>query len=166
MDGDAGAVIPRHVRITNASRCVIFRYTRSPETESSTVSGWIPPASAIDFRIRRPPYDPHPHLRAPAAAAPGVFTAPPRPAAGGQQEFLRGVAVGAGLVALGVGYLLPLIYLIWSLRYGPKAEDNHWGAVGLEWNTTSPPPTENFTTSPVVTWDAYEYPTPVEGHVV
>jgi hypothetical protein len=39
---------------------------------------------------------------APAAAAPGVFTAPPRPASGGQQEFLRGVAVGAGLVTLGV----------------------------------------------------------------
>ena len=33
---------------------------------------------------------------------PGVFTAPPRPAAGGQQEFLRGVAVGAGLVTVGV----------------------------------------------------------------
>ena len=36
-----------------------------------------------------------------AAAAPGVFTAPPR-AGDGQQEFLRGVAVGAGLVAFGV----------------------------------------------------------------
>jgi carbon monoxide dehydrogenase subunit G len=40
-----------------------------------------------------------------AAAAPaaGVFTAPPKPvAAGTRQEFLTGVAVGAGLVALGV----------------------------------------------------------------
>ena len=37
-----------------------------------------------------------------AAAAPGVFTAPPRPASDGQQDFLRGVAVGAGLVTLGV----------------------------------------------------------------
>lgn len=36
------------------------------------------------------------------AAARGVFTAPPRPASGGQREFVRGVAVGAGLVALGV----------------------------------------------------------------
>lgn len=35
-------------------------------------------------------------------SAPSVFTAPPRPAADGQQEFLRGVAVGAGLVTLGV----------------------------------------------------------------
>lgn len=39
---------------------------------------------------------------APAAPTPGVFTAPPRPATGGQAEFLRGVAVGAGLVTLGV----------------------------------------------------------------
>ena len=32
-----------------------------------------------------------------------VFTAPPRrPPAGSQQEFLTGVAVGAGLVVLGV----------------------------------------------------------------
>jgi cytochrome c oxidase subunit 1 len=37
--------------------------------------------------------------------------------------------------------------------------------VGLEWTTTSPPPTENFAETPVVTWDAYEYPTEVQGHV-
>jgi uncharacterized protein len=36
------------------------------------------------------------------AASKGVFTAPPRPATGDHQEFLRGVAVGAGLVTLGV----------------------------------------------------------------
>lgn len=36
--------------------------------------------------------------------APGVFTAPPKPAAaaGTSEDFLKGVAVGAGLVALGV----------------------------------------------------------------
>jgi cytochrome c oxidase subunit 1 len=37
--------------------------------------------------------------------------------------------------------------------------------VGLEWTTSSPPPTENFTETPVVTWDAYDYGAPVEGHV-
>jgi uncharacterized protein len=37
------------------------------------------------------------------AAAPGVFTAPPKAAAASsQRDFLTGVAVGAGLVALGV----------------------------------------------------------------
>ena len=72
----------------------------------------------------------------------------------------------AGASVLAVGYLLPLFYLAYSFWYGPIAGDNPWGAVGLEWNTTSPPPTQNFTVTPVVTWEAYEHPTPVEGHVV
>ena len=54
---------------------------------------------------------------------------------------------------------------MWSLRYGKLAGSNPWGAVGLEWNTTSPPPTANFAETPIVTWAAYEYPTTVEGHV-
>ncbi len=38
-----------------------------------------------------------------APATPGVFTAPPKPAAAGtQKDFLTGVLVGAGLVSLGV----------------------------------------------------------------
>jgi len=28
---------------------------------------------------------------------------------------------------------------------------------GLEWRTSSPPPTENFDKTPVVTWEAYEF---------
>ena len=76
------------------------------------------------------------------------------------------VLSSAGASVLAVGYLLPLFYLAYSLKYGEIAGDNPFGAVGLEWNTTSPPPTENFKTTPVVTWEAYEYPTPVEGHVV
>ena len=54
------------------------------------------------------------------------------------------VMSSAGATVLGVGYLIPLIYLIWSMRYGPIAEPNPWGATGLEWKTASPPPTENF----------------------
>ena len=50
-----------------------------------------------------------------------------------------------------------MIYLMWSLRYGRLAGSNPWGAVGLEWTTTSPPPTENFAETPIVTWDAYDY---------
>jgi len=63
----------------------------------------------------------------------------------------------AGASILGIGYLLPMIYLFWSLQFGKKAGSNPWGASGLEWQTTSPPPTENFTYTPVVTWEAYEY---------
>ena len=75
------------------------------------------------------------------------------------------VLSSAGASILGVGYLLPMFYLMWSLRYGRIAGSNPWGAVGLEWTTTSPPPTENFAETPVVTWEAYDYQAPVEHHV-
>ena len=67
------------------------------------------------------------------------------------------VMSSAGATVLGVGYLIPLVYLIWSMRYGPIAEPNPWGATGLEWKTASPPPTENFAEIPVVTEEAYAY---------
>ena len=63
----------------------------------------------------------------------------------------------AGATILGVGYLLPMIYFLWSMRYGKPASDNPWNAAGLEWKTTSPPPTFNFDEEPVVTWEAYNY---------
>jgi cytochrome c oxidase subunit 1 len=63
----------------------------------------------------------------------------------------------AGASILGLGYLLPLLYLIWSLRYGKVAGANPWKATGLEWTTPSPPPTENFAQTPVVTQEAYDY---------
>jgi cytochrome c oxidase subunit 1 len=64
----------------------------------------------------------------------------------------------AGATVLAVGFLLPLIYLTWAVFGGRKAGPNPWGAVGLEWTTPSPPPKENFHETPVVTWDAYDYP--------
>jgi len=64
----------------------------------------------------------------------------------------------AGASVLALGYALPLVYLIWSLWYGRLAGPNPWGAVGLEWTTASPPPHDNFHETPVVTWDAYDYP--------
>jgi cytochrome c oxidase subunit 1 len=63
----------------------------------------------------------------------------------------------AGASILAVGYMVPMVYLIWSMRYGPRAGDNPWDATGLEWQTPSPPPTENFEETPVVTWEAYDY---------
>jgi len=64
----------------------------------------------------------------------------------------------AGASVLAVGYVLPIIYLVWSIWFGRPAGPNPWGAVGLEWTTSSPPPKENFHETPVVTWDAYDYP--------
>jgi cytochrome c oxidase subunit 1 len=64
-------------------------------------------------------------------------------------------SAGAGILA--VAYLMPLIYLALSLKYGARAGDNPWGATGLEWQTPSPPPKENFKRQPVVTASPYLY---------
>jgi cytochrome c oxidase subunit 1 len=63
----------------------------------------------------------------------------------------------AGASILAVGYLLPLFYLAWSLRYGQRAEPNPWKATGLEWQTASPPPEANFADTPIVTAGPYAY---------
>jgi len=65
----------------------------------------------------------------------------------------------AGASILAVGFLLPALYFLWSLKYGEIAGDNPWQATGLEWQTTSPPPTHNFHEIPIVTSDAYNYGT-------
>ena len=63
----------------------------------------------------------------------------------------------AGASILALGYLLPMVYFIWSLRYGQVAGPNPWGATGLEWKTTSPPHKHNFDETPVVTEEPYNY---------
>jgi cytochrome c oxidase subunit I len=70
----------------------------------------------------------------------------------------------AGSSVLGFGYLLPLIYLTWSLKYGKVvAERNPWGARGLEWELVDPvPDPHNFERTPIVTRPAYDYAHPEE----
>jgi cytochrome c oxidase subunit 1 len=63
----------------------------------------------------------------------------------------------AGSTILAVGYVLPMVYFLWSMRYGKPAPDNPWNAAGLEWKTSSPPPTFNFDQPPVVDFEAYNY---------
>jgi cytochrome c oxidase subunit 1 len=70
---------------------------------------------------------------------------------------LLNVLSTAGASILGLGYFLALIYLLWSLKCGAVAEANPWGARGLEWETASPPPTDNFDKTPAVTSEAYAY---------
>ncbi len=64
-----------------------------------------------------------------------------------------------GATILGLGYLLPALYLPWSCFNGKIAGNNPWNAKGLEWQTTSPPPTFNFDEDnmPEVTEEAYAY---------
>jgi cytochrome c oxidase subunit 1 len=74
------------------------------------------------------------------------------------EEFqVLNVMSSAGASILGAGYLIPMLYLAWSMRYGKPAPDNPWGAKGLEWETPSPPPEFNFDKTPVVTQEAYVY---------
>lgn len=74
------------------------------------------------------------------------------------EEFqVLNVLSSAGATVLGLGYALPLVYLLWSLKAGRRAGANPWGAIGLEWEIPSPPPTENFLVTPVVTHEAYDY---------
>jgi cytochrome c oxidase subunit I len=63
----------------------------------------------------------------------------------------------AGASILGIGYLLPLLYFLWSLKYGRSAGPNPWRATGLEWQTESPPPKHNFRETPIVTGPPYQY---------
>ena len=75
------------------------------------------------------------------------------------EEFhVLNVMSSAGASILGLGYLLPLGYLLWSLKYGRTAGRNPWRAKGLEWQTPSPPPTDNFDAAPIVEPEPYDYP--------
>ncbi len=52
----------------------------------------------------------------------------------------------------------PFIFnAIWSWWKGPKAGDNPWRALTLEWQTSSPPPVENFVGEPVLVTEPYAY---------
>ncbi|MBM7486024.1 MULTISPECIES: cbb3-type cytochrome c oxidase subunit I [Bradyrhizobium] len=67
------------------------------------------------------------------------------------------VMSSAGAAVLAAAYLLPLMYLTWSLLHGKRAPNNPWGATGLEWTTTSPPPPNNFDIQPLVDRGPYQY---------
>lgn len=67
------------------------------------------------------------------------------------------VLSSAGASILGIAYLMPLGYFLWSLKYGPRVTENPWNAAGLEWTVPSPPPQHNFPVTPVVTTEPYNY---------
>ena len=54
-------------------------------------------------------------------------------------------------------HLVPGPDFAWSLKHSPIAGNNPWGARGLEWEIPSPPPTENFTVTPIVTHGTNQY---------
>ncbi len=58
---------------------------------------------------------------------------------------------------LAAGLFIMFYNLAHSVFAGPAAGDNPWNAATLEWQTTSPPPAENFAEEPVVTKGPYEF---------
>jgi cytochrome c oxidase subunit 1 len=79
------------------------------------------------------------------------------------------VASTAGASLQAIGFVMILINLVYSLKHGAIAGPNPWGASGLEWRTSSPPPKHNFDETPIVDEDPYTYQKkgePVEEVVV
>ncbi len=87
----------------------------------------------------------------------GYLGMPRRYAAYPPEFQVLNVLSSAGASILAVGFILPAIYFIWSLKFGEVAGPNPWKATGLEWTTSSPPPTHNFHETPVVTMEPYHY---------
>jgi cytochrome c oxidase subunit 1 len=74
------------------------------------------------------------------------------------EEFqVLNILSSAGASILGFGYLIPVMYLLWSLKRGAISGVNPWHASGLEWTIPSPPPTENFTYAPRVSEAPYTF---------
>ncbi len=63
----------------------------------------------------------------------------------------------AGSWVLGLGLVIMAVYLIYAIKWGPKAPKNPWGALTLEWTTGSPPPPHNFEEVPKITHGPYDH---------
>jgi len=75
-----------------------------------------------------------------------------------QFEFLNHLCT-YGAFLLGLSVIPFFINAAWSWFYGPKALDNPWDALTLEWLTTSPPPIENWEGDPPLVSHPYGYGT-------
>ena len=58
---------------------------------------------------------------------------------------------------IAVSFIIMLVYLVHSIKYGKVAGSNPWGALTLEWQTPSPAPAHNFLEEPKITHGPYDY---------
>jgi cytochrome c oxidase subunit 1 len=82
-----------------------------------------------------------------------------------QYEFLKpleplNIFITLMAISLILSQLVFVVNFFWSLMRGQVAEDNPWQANTLEWTTSSPPPHENFATTPAVYRWPYDYSVP------
>ena len=61
---------------------------------------------------------------------------------------------------LGGSFVLFGFTIVYALARGGKAASNPWKARTLEWQTSSPPPPENFPAEPEVVGNPYDYGVP------
>ncbi|MCP5104980.1 MAG: cytochrome c oxidase subunit I [bacterium] len=71
------------------------------------------------------------------------------------QPYHLASTIGSWLLA--VGLIMFAAALVRSWKRGKPAGNNPWGASTLEWQTSSPPPLENFHEAPVVEHGPYNY---------
>ena len=74
------------------------------------------------------------------------------------------LAVSISAFLLGASFLVFIYNMINSWIRGEVAEANPWHARTLEWQTSSPPPLENFPVLPEVTGHPYDYGLPKPPH--
>jgi cytochrome c oxidase subunit 1 len=63
--------------------------------------------------------------------------------------------VGSWLI--GAGFIIMLVSLLQSLKSGARAPRTPWGGISLEWETQSPPITENFHETPEMNHGPYDF---------
>jgi cytochrome c oxidase subunit 1 len=96
----------------------------------------------------------------------GISGMPRRFAQFTEYEYLKSlhplvVFVSIAAIATVLTQILFYFNLFWSMFKGEKASQNPWDATTLEWNTTSPPPHDNFAgVLPVVYRGPYEFAVP------
>jgi cytochrome c oxidase subunit 1 len=96
----------------------------------------------------------------------GLVGMPRRYSSFGEYEFLKSlhplvlfVSIAA-IITIAVQFVF-YFNLFWSIFKGKKVGDNPWEATTLEWNTTSPPPHDNFAgIAPTVYRGPYEFAVP------
>jgi cytochrome c oxidase subunit 1 len=74
------------------------------------------------------------------------------------------IVVSIAAFAMGASFLVFVYNMLNSWIRGPVAESNPWAARTLEWQTTSPPPVENFPVPPVIKGHPYDYGVPGSVH--
>ena len=61
-----------------------------------------------------------------------------------------------GSYVMGIGFVIAAVAFVRSLVSGKRAAANPWGGSTLEWRCASPPPHDNFATTPKVQ-EPYHY---------